>query len=283
VRLTLRWKEKEATFVAVLDGDGRAAGGWKAVFASLSGWTLAPLRYAADLMLPPVCLNCHEPLASHAALCAHCWQRIDFIRTPLCDRLGLPLPYCSGEVSLSSAALRRTPDYGRARAVARFDGVMRELIHRLKYSDRHELLTLFTPMMRSAGHELIPAADCLVPVPLHRWRLWHRRFNQAAMLAGRLGRMTGLPVEFQALARVKRTVSQVNLSWDERRRNVEAAFAVLPGHAERIQGRHVLLIDDVVTTGATVEACARVLKAAGAREVDVLALALVADYPVFYD
>jgi ComF family protein len=247
------------------------------------GWALGPLRYAADLVLPPICLSCHEPLASHGALCAACWQRIDFIRAPLCDRLGLPLPFDSGEVTLSTAAMSRTPDYGRARAVACFEGVMRDLIHHLKYSDRHELLTFFAPMLRSAGHDLLVPANCIVPVPLHRWRLWRRRFNQAALLARRLSRDTGIPVEVDVLRRVKRTVSQVDLSWHERRANVDAAFAVAPKAARRIEGRHILLIDDVITTGATVEACARALKQAGAKEVDVLALALVADYPAFYD
>ena len=267
-----------------IQGSGEVqSGGLRAVLASLGGWTMGPLRYAADLMLPPVCLSCHEPLACHAALCSHCWQQIDFIREPLCDRLGLPLPYGGGEVTLSSAALRRTPDYGRARAIARFDGVMRDLIHKLKYSDRHEMLDLFAPMLRGAGHELLAAADCLVPVPLHPLRLWQRRFNQAALLAGRLGKATGLPVEHTALRRVKRTASQVSLSWSERRSNMEAAFAVAAGQEDRISGRHVLLIDDVITTGATVEACARVLKEAGAREVDVLALALVADNAAFFD
>jgi ComF family protein len=269
--------------MALQEENRAATAGLSAALAALRGMALGPLRYAADLVLPPICLNCHEPLASHGALCAGCWQRIDFIRAPLCDRLGLPLPYASGEVMLSTAAMRRTPDYGRARAVARFDGVMRELIHCLKYSDRHELLTLFAPMLRGAGHELLAHADCLIPMPLHRWRLWSRRFNQAALLALRLGRDTGLPVELDALRRLKRTASQVDLSWHERRANVEGAFAVPAGKADKVRGRHVLLIDDVITTGATVEACARALKQAGAKEVDVLALALVADYPVFYD
>ena len=257
--------------------------GLRAIGASLGKAALGPLRYAADLMLPPICLNCHEPLADHGKLCAKCWQGIDFICTPLCDRLGVPLPYATEEVTLSSAALRRTPEYGRARAVARFDGVMRELIHRLKYSDRHELLNLFAPMMRVAGRELLKSADCLVPVPLHPWRFWRRRFNQAALLAARLGRNAALPVEMRALRRVRRTVSQVSLSWQERRANVEGAFALDPKRTDHLRGRHVLLIDDVITTGATVEACARTLKAGRAREVDVLALALVADYPAFYD
>jgi len=269
--------------MVLLQGDGEERGGVRAMISGIASWTQGHLRYAADLVLPPICLNCHEPLASHGALCARCWQRIDFIRAPLCDRLGAPLPYATGEISLSSAALRRTPDYGRARAVARFDGVMRELIHGFKYADRHEALDLFAPMLRSAGHELLGCADCLVPVPLHPWRLWRRRFNQAALLAGRLSRDTGMPVELGVLRRVKRTASQVSLRGDERRRNVEAAFALAPRAAERIGGRHVLLIDDVITTGATVEACARALKHAGAAQVDILALALVVDHPGVYD
>ncbi len=269
--------------MTVLDDGREERQGLKAVLASLADAALGPLRYAADLVLPPVCLNCHEPLASHGSLCAQCWRQIEFIRAPLCDRLGVPLPFDSGEVSLSSAALRRAPDYGRARAIARFDGMMRELVHGLKYTDRHELIDLFAPMLRSAGDGLLAKADCVIPVPLHRTRLWRRRFNQAALLARRLGHDTGLPALFDVLHRVKRTPSQVNLSWQARRDNVAAAFAVLPERAHNVRARHVLLIDDVITTGATIEACARVLKAAGAKEVDVLALALVADYPAFYD
>jgi ComF family protein len=257
--------------------------GLKAVAASLRRAVMRPLAYAADLVLPPICVHCHEPIAIHGALCAGCWSQVDFISAPLCDRLGLPLPYATEEVPLSSAALRRSPDYGRARAVARFDGVMRDLIHRLKYSDHHEILNLFGPLLRSAGRELIPRADLLVPVPLHRWRLWHRRFNQAALLARGLGRDTGKPVEYGTLLRLKRTPSQVDLDWQQRRANVDTAFSVPPKKAAHLQGRHILLIDDVITTGATVEACARALKAAGADEVDVLALAIVADYPAFYD
>lgn len=261
----------------------RAAGGFAPVGRSLAALVLGPLRYAADLVLPPICVNCHQPLADHGRLCARCWQGIDFIRAPLCDRLGVPLPYAAEEVALSSAALRRAPDYGRARAVARFGGVMQGLIHRLKYSDAHELPRLFVPMMRGAGGELLARADCLVPVPLHRWRLWSRRFNQAALLAKGLSRETGLPAECHVLERVRRTPSQVDLGWRERRANVDGAFTVRSGQRTRVAGRRVVLIDDVITTGATVEACARALKAAGADEVDVLALALVADNPAFHD
>jgi ComF family protein len=258
---------------------GAEAPSYKAAAAAIGGWGLGVLRYAADLAIPPLCLSCHQPLASHGALCPRCWKRIDFIREPVCDRLGLPLPCSAGERALSAAALRREPDFGRARAVALFDGVMRDLIHKLKYADRHEMLDLFAPMLRGAGRELLAAADCLVPVPLHRWRLLRRRFNQAALLARRLGQDCAIPVVEAALRRMRQTPSQVDLSWAERRQNVAGAFAVAPGAGPRIAGRHVLLIDDVITTGATAEACAQALKSAGAREVDVLALALVPDPP----
>lgn len=249
-----------------------------AMLADMRRWTMGNLRYVADLFLPPVCIRCHAPISAHGVLCAACWQGINFITPPLCDRLGLPLPYASGDdVSLSSMALRYPPVYGRARAAVQFDGVMRDLVHGLKYADRHEVVNLFGRMLCSAGAELLRDADMLVPVPLHRARLWKRRFNQAAILAGRVSMATGIPLELNALRRIHATASQVGLSRGERHRNVAAAFAVAPVAVPRIRGKRVLLVDDVITTGATLEACARVLKAAGATEVDCLALAIVVD------
>ena len=248
------------------------------VAADLRRWTMGNLRYVADLFLPPICIRCHAPISAHGVLCAGCWQGINFIMPPLCSRLGLPLPYASGEdMQLSSMALRHPPVYGRARAVARFDGVMRDLVHGLKYADRHEAVNLFGRMLCSAGTELLRDADMLMPVPLHRVRLWKRRFNQAAILAGRLSAATGLPLELSALRRIRRTASQVGLSRGQRRGNVADAFAVAPTAAARIRGKRILLVDDVITTGATLGACARVLKEAGAVEVDCLALAIVVD------
>ena len=249
-----------------------------AALMELRRWTIGNLRYVADLFLPPVCIRCHAPNSAHGVLCAACWQGITFITPPLCDRLGLPLPYASGEeVSLSSMALRHPPVYGRARAAARFDGVMRDLVHGLKYGDRHEVTNLFGRLLRSAGSELLRDADLIMPVPLHRVRLWKRRFNQAAILAGRLSAATGLPIELSALRRVRRTASQVGLSRGERQHNVAAAFAVAPGAAPRIRGKRIVLVDDVITTGATLGACAQALQDAGAARVDCLALAMVVD------
>jgi len=231
----------------------------------------------ADVVVPPLCLSCHTSLASHDALCPRCWGRIDFIRQPLCDRLGLPMPFDTGGPMISAAAAADPPDYDRARAVARYDGVMRTLVHDLKFHDRHDARRLFARWLTQAGSELLADADLIVPVPLTRGRLLSRRFNQSAILALEVARHTGISAEPLALLRTRRTQPQVGLTRQQRRRNVAGAFAVAKGHAGRISGTKILLIDDVITTGATADACARALKRAGAARVDVLALALVTD------
>jgi ComF family protein len=231
----------------------------------------------ADLVVPPLCLSCHGMLTSHDALCPGCWGKIDFIRPPLCDRLGLPMPFDTGGTMVSAAAAAEPPDYHRARAVARFDGVMRALIHDLKFRDRHDARRLFGRWLVQAGAELLADADIIVPVPLTRGRLLSRRFNQSAILALDISRLTGVKVEPRALLRTRRTQPQVGLTRQQRRQNVAGAFAVAGDLRARIAGAKVVLIDDVITTGATAGACARTLKRAGAARVDVLALALVTD------
>ena len=229
----------------------------------------------ADLLVPPLCLVCRARIEAADALCAACWRRIDFITPPVCDRLGIPLPYDTGGPTLSAAALARPPVYDRARAVARFDDLMRPLVHRLKYGDRHDGVAMLGRWLHGAAAPLLPGTDLIVPVPLARWRLWQRRFNQAAVLAQALGRECGIPVDPMALARVRATASQVGMTADQRRRNVQGVFRVPVAKRPAIEGRNILLLDDVVTTGATVEACTRALRRAGAARVDVVALALV--------
>lgn len=230
----------------------------------------------ADILLPPVCINCRARISAHGLLCGACWSGIEFISPPFCERLGLPLPYDTGGANLSAAAIAAPPRYDRARAVARHSGVMRDLIHGFKYQDRHEGVALFGRWLGAAGKELLTDADLIVPVPLFLSRLWSRRFNQSAMLALEVGRRASVPVDFSLLRRVKRTVSQVGLNPAERRRNVAGAFRAGPGRSG-LRGKKIVIVDDVVTTGATAEACARVLKRAGAVRVDVLALARAAD------
>lgn len=240
-----------------------------------------PLRRAAtalaDLIIPPLCLVCHKPLASHDALYSRCWGKIDFIRPPLCDRLGLPMPYDTGGTMISAAAAADPPDYDRARAVARFDGVMRELVHDLKFRDRHDARRLLGRRLAQAGAELLIDTDVIVPVPLPRGRLFRRRFNQSAILSLEVARLARAGFAPLALVRTRKTPPQVGLTRAQRRRNVAGAFAVPSEELPDIAGAKVLLVDDVITTGATVGACARTLKRAGASHVDVLALAMVID------
>lgn len=233
----------------------------------------ARLTRLADFVLPPLCLVCRDAIDGHGGLCPSCWTGVDFIRAPLCDRLGLPLPYAVGETMVSAAALADPPDYARARAVAAYAGPVRVLVQNFKYRDQHEGLSLFGRWLAMAGRELLREADLMVPVPLYRARLWTRRCNQAMLLAERIGRYVDVAADPFLLQRQRRTPPQVGLSFDQRRRNVSGAFRIPAECRDRIKGRSVVLVDDVITTGATANACARALTRAGAARVDVLALA----------
>ncbi len=240
-------------------------------------WLAAAAKASGDFLIPPVCVACHIQVAAHDMLCPQCWREINFIRPPLCDRLGWPMPFDIGGTIISAAAAANPPVYDRARAVARFEGVMRRLIRDLKFHDQHHARRLFGRWMQVAGAELMTDADVIVPVPLARMRLVWRRFNQSAVLAAEVSRLSGIPYRPLALVRNRRTRPQPGLTRAERQQNVHGAFAVPKPSLPEIVGRAVLLVDDVVTTGATAAACARALKSAGARRVDVLALALVVD------
>jgi ComF family protein len=245
--------------------------------SELQSWRRAPWRAAIsaglDLLLPPVCIACRARIGSHGLVCGACFAKIDFIAPPICARLGVPLPFDTGAPSLSAAAIAAPPAYDRARAVARYSETMRDLIQSFKYRDRQEGLSLFGRWLARAGAELLTDADVIVPVPLYRSRLWWRRFNQSALLSQQLSKRSGVPHDCFILKRVRRTVSQVGLSAEQRKRNVAGAFQVDPARAAELAGQKVVVVDDVITTGATVEACARVLRRAKAARVDVLALA----------
>lgn len=235
-------------------------------------------RGLVDVALPPSCMACRAAVDEPGCLCGPCWSRLDFIAPPFCDRLGTPLPYGFGEGRLLSPAAREAPPaYGRARAVAAFGEVARDLIHALKYADRLDIAPPMGRMMARAGADILSDAQALVPVPLHRLRLWRRRFNQSAALAGVIGGEAGLPVRAGWLERPRATVPQVGLDRAARARNVQGAFAVPEMAKGELRGRRLVLVDDVLTTGATIDACVKALLRAGAGRVDVLVFARVAD------
>ncbi len=235
------------------------------------------LRYSADLILPAVCVSCGALITRHNLLCPKCWSSLHLITPPLCNRLGIPLPGYEGEgPHISTQAIANPPVFLRARAAAHYGGIMRRLIVRFKFEDKHEPLPLFVKLMREAGRELLADADLLLPVPLHRLRLLQRRFNQSALLAKGLSRATGVPAALMALQRTRRTAAQVGLSQEARQENVARAFTMSRSGRKAVHGKKIVLIDDVITTGATANACASALLDAGAARVDLLAIALVA-------
>lgn len=239
----------------------------------------ATLRRSAsvllDAILPPRCLKCGELVGDHGALCGTCWAGLRFIAEPCCAACGLPFEFDLGPDALCGACSAERPRFDRARAALVYDDSSRDLVLRFKHADRLEGARTLAGWMARAGLRLIAEADLVVPVPLHRWRLLRRRYNQAAVLANWIGRAQGKRVVPDLLVRRKATPSQGHLGRAVRRQNVAGAFALGAGAGQIHAGKRVLLVDDVLTTGATAEACARVLLKGGARAVDLLVLARV--------
>ena len=227
-----------------------------------------------DIALPQLCATCREPVHG-AGLCAAFLSKLSFIAPPYCERLGIPFPFDGGPGLLSMEAIADPPVYHRARAAVRYDDISSKLVHALKYGDRLDLAPTMGRWMANAGRELIAGANAIVPVPLHWRRLWARRFNQSALLAEIIAKTAGRPVAHAALKRVKATPQQVGLPKAERAVNVQGAFRVSADGKAEVSGRKLLLVDDVLTSGATVDACARALLRAGAANVDVLVFARV--------
>lgn len=234
------------------------------------------LHAVLDIVLPPQCLSCGAIAEGEAALCAACFSKISFLSEPACSACGYP--FALGEAhgtGLCGACLRRRPDFARARAVFAYDEASRGLVIGFKHADRTHAAPAFARWLARAGADLLAECDVIAPVPLHRWRLFMRRYNQAALLAHELARLAGRPCVPDLLARVRATPTQGGLGRLGRVRNVRGAFVVPEPRRLALAGRRVLLIDDVYTTGATVEEAARALGDAGAGAVDVLTLARV--------
>ena len=194
---------------------------------------------------------------------------------PLCDGCGRPFAFEVEADSLCGACMARRPAYDRARSALVYTGNARELIHRFKFRDETSLAPLLTVWAQEAGAALLREADWVAPVPLHWMRLYRRRYNQSALLAGRLAAACGTAFAPAMLRRVRRTRPQTELGRRERGRNVAGAFRVSPAWQDRVRGTRIVIVDDVLTTGATLEACARVLKRSGAARVDALSVARV--------
>jgi ComF family protein len=232
---------------------------------------------ALSVLLAPHCASCARVLEAptRGPVCDACWSAVGPLLPPLCEACGDPLPswrVLTADDSRCTRCRRLPPAFDCARAAGDYDGPLREIIHAFKYDGRRSLATPLAALMRTHGAALLEDAGFVVPVPLHPWRRLRRGFNQADALARGLG-----PPVVHALWRTQATMPQSGLRPAQRRRNVRAAFRLSPLVARtRLHEASVVLVDDVRTTGATLDACARVLKEAGAREVRALTVARAA-------
>ena len=246
---------------------------------SLTGWKLAPhiksvARSVLDLFFPPQSLD-EGPRPLSSGLNATGWASITFIANPVCDGCGVPFEFDLGVGVRCAACMARPRAFDRARAACLYDDASRGPILQLKHADRTDLAPLFARWISRAAHDLIVDAQVIVPVPLHPLRLLSRRYNQSAEIARPLSRISGVAYLPDVLVRTRATESQGGKSGAGRRRNVATAFAVPASRVHKLADRRVLLIDDVMTTGATVEACAMALLRAGASAVDIAVVARV--------
>ncbi len=247
--------------------------------ARVSTGVAAAGRAALDLLLPPSCLTCDRPVEQPGQFCADCFGRAAFITEPCCMHCGVPFAHAlqGGIERLCPGCRLHPPPWGQARAALRYDEHAKHILLPFKHADRPELAAALAPMMARAGSALLRRADLIVPVPLHRRRLFARRYNQAALLAQALARVSGVPAAPDLLRRVRATAPLGELGAEERAAAVAQVFALRANRGALLQGKRVLLVDDVMTSGATASACTAVLLAHGAAAVDVLVAARVPD------
>ena len=233
------------------------------------------LRHGTDLLFPASCAGCRMQVSQPGTLCPQCWSQLRFIEKPYCPVLGIPFDHDFGENFMSAEAIADPPPFRRLRSAVQHNGAAQRMAVSLKFHDRTDLAPWMARWMQRAGRELLDDCDVVVPVPLHRWRMWQRRFNQSAELARALAQLNARPFAPEALKRIRRTQQQIGLGLKERRRNVDGAFRVPKESEILVRGRRVLLVDDVYTTGATVKAATRALSRGGAASVDVLTFSRV--------
>lgn len=236
--------------------------------------TLSPYWQAlSNVLFPPRCVACRVPVDAVQSFCGDCFEKIRLIDQPCCSLCGFPFEFDLGYEALCANCLHDVPTYDQARAALHYDAASRPLITRLKYTDQPEAVGAYSRQLYRVGSTMLQGCDVIIPVPLHLKRLRQRKYNQSALLAYGLSDLCKVPVLADGLVRVKHTPPQASLSRRERLTNVRTAFRVNHRHANRLNGASVMLIDDVMTTGATIDACSKILKGAGVAKVNVLTLA----------
>lgn len=233
-----------------------------------------------NIFIPPRCVNCGENVIANHQLCAACWREITFITEPFCKTCGQPLDW---EVPVSNSdnqcmsCYGHPPVYTQARSSVVYNEAAKKLLLRFKHGDATHLAFIFAQWLKQSAESFSTQADYLIPVPLHWTRLLQRRYNQSALLAMSLLKVTDHKLTYAPymLRRRRRTPSQGHKTTRQRYENVKQAFVVPNRYRTNLKGKRVLLIDDVMTTGATLQECSRTLKQAGCKAVVILTVARV--------
>lgn len=229
-----------------------------------------------DLILPPCCSHCAALTSIPHVLCSVCWGQIRFIQDPSCKRCGWPLPSVSSSTQqLCALCSIYPPPFSEACSIFSYEGPIRHLILNLKHRDVTHIVPCLSRFLADYGQRVFYQVDALIPVPLHRWRLFYRGFNQVTLMAHKLSQYINIPVWVNVLERFRATRPQSKLNRQERKKNLTGAFRIFPGHVSKIQGKSILLLDDVWTTGATLHECCKLLLKEGAGQVKVLTIARV--------
>ena len=229
-------------------------------------------RRILNNIFPPQCISCYTPTGETAALCSACWDSISFIGSPLCDRCGTPFEIDTPDNTICAGCSYRKPQFDRSRSVFKYDDHSRQIITNFKYRDNTYTSDAFARWMMRSGVDILKNSDILAPVPLHRLKLIKRRYNQSALLVNSIAKMTYIEKHNNLLLRVKNTPPQAGLTYKQRFGNMSGAFKLNSKYKNIIKGKRICLVDDVLTTGATIEACAKILKKSGAAKVHVLTL-----------
>ncbi len=233
-------------------------------------------RRGLDWLFPPLCISCGERIGEPYALCGDCWTELCFVEGAVCRRCGLPFEIDPGENTVCAGCYAEPNAFDCARSILYYDEASKRLILGFKHGDRLERAPAFIGWLERTGGPMVQESDIVVPVPLHPSRLWRRRYNQSAILAQGIAHSFGKHYGPKILTRIRKTPSQGSMpSAKARRRNVAGAFQVTERWREELRGKNILILDDVYTTGATLNACARAFRRVGAERISALTLARV--------
>lgn len=230
------------------------------------------MKFLLNLLFPRKCSIC-ESYSSESEVCSECWSNCNFITKPYCNICSHPFAYENDPKAICGACIAAKPKYDKAISVFQYDDYSKKIIHKFKYQDQLHVLNYFVRLMLNMGKEVIDQSDIVIPVAMHKYKLLKRGYNQAALLAMRIATEKKIKYLPQALIKNNNSQAQAGLKKDERLLNIKNSFELNPKYKEFLKGKRILLVDDVITTGATILECCKTLTKAKPDKIFVLTLA----------